>query len=92
MKVSNVSSRCILDFLGLKLKVIDSPNKSLVGLEGLVIGETMKTFIVLTNRGRKIIPKDVVRLRFELKNGETVEIDGRKLLKRPEDRLWGCCF
>ncbi|MBO3757582.1 MAG: ribonuclease P protein component 1 [Thermoproteota archaeon] len=81
-----------LDFIGLNIEVIESSNKSLIGLKGLVIGETMKTFVVLTDKGRKIIPKDVAKFKFITKNGKIFEIEGRKLLKRPEDRLWRCCF
>jgi ribonuclease P protein subunit POP4 len=88
----NDACLALLDFIGLKVEIIDSSNRSLVGLRGLVIGETIKTFVVLTSKGRKIIPKDVVKLKFTTKEGKTFEIEGRKLLKRPEDRLWRCCF
>lgn len=81
-----------LDFIGLNVEVTESSNPSLTGLKGLVIGETMKTFVVLTNKGRKIVPKDIAKFKFVTKDGRSFEIDGRKLLKRPEDRLWRCCF
>ncbi|MGB9758994.1 MAG: ribonuclease P protein component 1 [Thermoproteota archaeon] len=81
-----------LEFIGLNVEVIESSNPSLTGLKGLVIGETMKTFVVLTDKGRKIVPKDVAKFKFITKDGKTFEIEGRKLLKRPEERLWRCCF
>jgi ribonuclease P protein subunit POP4 len=81
-----------LEFIGLHVEVIESSNQSLTGLKGLIIGETMKTFVILTDRGRKIIPKDVAKFKFITKDGKTFEIEGQKLLKRPEERLWRCCF
>lgn len=92
MKEKNSVSFIPIDFIGLNVEVVESTNQSLTGLKGLVLGETMKTFVVLTSRGRKIVPKEVAKFKFTTKDGRTFEIEGRKLLKRPEDRLWRCCF
>jgi ribonuclease P protein subunit POP4 len=74
------------DIIGLYVKIIDSKNKELVGLEGKVINETMNTLeIERDKKVRKIIKSQAI---FEIKLGShTYHIDGRLLVGRPEDRI-----
>jgi ribonuclease P protein subunit POP4 len=68
------------ELIGLELKVINSSNKSLIGLSGIVIDETKKTLKIETStKGEKF--------HIILPDKSKVEIDGKILLNRPEDRI-----
>jgi ribonuclease P protein subunit POP4 len=75
------------ELIGLDAKVVGSPNRSLIGLEGRVMDETKKTLILKVGGKRKIVPKDVAMLRFRPPDGRIVEVDGRRIVARPEDRI-----
>lgn len=58
-----------------------------MGVEGEVLDETMKTLVVRTRDGRRlVVPKVAVTIAFELE-GKPVEVDGKTILFRPEDRV-----
>ncbi len=67
------------ELIGSYVKVVDSKNKTLVGLEGKVIDETKNT--ITFEDGKKVIKSHVM---LEV-NGEIVE--GKTIQKRPEDRI-----
>jgi ribonuclease P protein subunit POP4 len=83
------------ELIGLYLEVVHSSNESIVGLSGNVIDETKKTLSIelISNEKdseiaeEKIIPKNVSIFHFKLPNDEWVEIDGKILVNRPEDRI-----
>ena len=75
------------EFIGLETKVVKSPNKSLVGIKGKVVNETRNSFIILQDRKEKIIIKEKTFFDFVLPDGTIVEIDGKVLIGRPEDRI-----
>lgn len=75
------------EFIGLETKVVKSPNKSLVGIKGKVVNETRNSFIILQDREEKIIIKENTFFDFVLPDGTVVEIDGKVLIGRPEDRI-----
>ncbi len=75
------------EIIGLEIKIVSSKNPLLNNLEGIVIGETKNTLKILSNNKKKIIPKNVCIFQFKLKSGEIVEINGEKLVGRPEERL-----
>lgn len=68
------------------MEVIDSKNKSLIGIKGKVIDETKNTFTIKTKEKMKKIAKNQVVLKVDFLSGE-VEIDGKLLVGRSEDRL-----
>ena len=98
-----ISSKNIFyhELIGLELKVVDSSNPSLIGLCGTVIDETKKTLLIevlekdlSSNQNdfdfiykEKLIQKDVSLFQFKVPDGTIVEIDGKILLNRPEDRI-----
>lgn len=53
--------------------------------DGMVIGETKQTVILLTDRGEKIFPK--LKTDFVLIDNGEVKIEGSRLLGRPLERL-----
>jgi len=75
------------ELIGLAVKIKNSTNKSQMGLQGRVIDETYNTLKIETKRGEKIIPKDTTIFIFTLPNGIKVEVDGKLLVSRPEDRI-----
>lgn len=75
------------ELIGLYVKVIESSNKSLIGVNGKVINETKKTIKIFNGNKEKIIPKDVSTFLFQLNDGSLIEIRGKILLSRNEDRI-----
>ncbi|WP_409199555.1 ribonuclease P protein component 1 [Methanobrevibacter sp. DSM 116169] len=79
------------ELIGLSVNVHKFNNESLNRI-GTVIDETKNTLKIefITGNGKiteKVFPKKVSTFQFKLPNGEFVEIDGKILLIRPEDRI-----
>ena len=76
------------EFIGLETKVVKSSNPDLVGIKGKVVDETRNTFTISQNDGeKKVVIKDTVVFDFVLPDGTVVEMDGKVMIGRPEDRL-----
>lgn len=75
------------ELIGLKVKISSCKNHQLNGLEGLIIDETKNTLCIQTNDKIRIIPKNISIFHFFLPNGKIVEVNGKILVGRPEDRL-----
>lgn len=74
------------ELIGLDAEVSEATNKSLKGLKGKITDETQNT-ITITNKDktRKIL-KSQVKITVII-NNQTVEIDGKVLVGRPEERI-----
>jgi ribonuclease P protein subunit POP4 len=75
------------ELIGLKTVVARSSNVFLVGTRGRIIDETRNTFKINTGKGVKVIPKGAAVFRFDLSDGCIVEVEGAKLVGRPENRM-----
>jgi ribonuclease P protein subunit POP4 len=75
------------EFIGTEGKIAESPHADYVGIRGKVIGETKNTFTFLHKGKAKSIVKNSAVFNFDFSDGTIVEIDGRLLVGRPEDRL-----
>ncbi|RJS77888.1 ribonuclease P protein subunit [Candidatus Bathyarchaeota archaeon] len=75
------------EFIGTEAKVAKSIHSGYVGIAGKVIDETRNTFILEHEGKRKTIVKDTAIFHFKFPDGTIVEIDGKLLVGRPEDRL-----
>jgi ribonuclease P protein subunit POP4 len=76
------------EFIGLKAKVVKCTNFSCVGLSGTVIDETKNTFRILCrDGGEKTLIKENCIFHFTLPDKTVVEIEGKALVGRPEDRV-----
>jgi ribonuclease P protein subunit POP4 len=75
------------EFIGTEGKITKSPNSSYVGLSGAVINETKNTLTILHAGKAKSVIKDSAVFHFKFSDGTIVEIDGKLLVGRPEDRL-----
>jgi ribonuclease P protein subunit POP4 len=71
------------EFIGTEIEIIDSENKSLMGTKGIITDETKNMFTL--DNGKKII-KSQSKFKMKIKN-KIVEINGKILVARPEDRL-----
>ena len=67
------------EIIGKKIKVVDSKNKTLVGITGDVVDETKNT-ITLGNK------KKLLKSHVTLEIDDEI-IDGKTLQKKPEDRI-----
>ena len=72
-----------MELIGSYVEVVNSENKTLIGLRGKVIDETKFTLIIEEVRGNiKRLIKSHVMLKF---NGKTIY--GGRLVGKPEDRI-----
>lgn len=71
------------EFIGTEIEIIDSKNRSLIGMKGKISDETRNMFIL--DDDKKII-KSQCRFRMKI-NKKNVDIDGNDLVGRPEDRI-----
>jgi len=75
------------EFIGTQAKIAQSAHKGYIGLAGPVIGETKNT-LTLINKGQpKSVIKNLAVFDFKFPDGTIVEIDGKLLVGRSEDRL-----
>ncbi len=75
------------ELIGRRITVESATDPTLVGLTGEVLDETMKTLTLRNETGsRVVVAKNAVTIAFLLE-GHRVEVDGRALLFRPEDRI-----
>ncbi len=83
-----VTSEIIKDeFVGTTCSIVQSPNAGYLGISGEIIDETKNTFTIVHQGQAKNIIKDVAVFHFGFSDGTVVEIDGKLLTGRPEDRL-----
>lgn len=73
-----------MPFLARNLTVKASPDTDLIGLSGIVVGETRRTIALDIAGQTKILAKNVID--FTLDNEEEV-IQGAMVCQRPEDRI-----
>ncbi len=70
------------ELAGLEVSVTDASSPDLIGIEGRVRDETMKTLLVAASDGVKQVPKVGTTFRFELASADVL-VEGDRLLARP---------
>lgn len=75
------------ELIGLSAKVSKATNNALCGLKGTVIDESKNTITLFDGERSMMVPKDVATFRLTLKDGTLVQVDGYRLVGRPENRL-----
>jgi len=75
------------EFIGLNAKVAKSLHPGYVGIEGRVLNETRNTITILHKNKKKVVVKNTVVFNFIMPDGTIVEIDGKAIIGRPEDRI-----
>ena len=73
-----------MPFLARNLTVKASPDAQLVGLSGMVVGETRRTIAIDVDGETKTLAKHVIELTLE---NEGDLIQGAMVCQRPEDRI-----
>ena len=75
------------ELIGEEIEVVAATNKPDNGLEGIIIDETKSTITLQCTDGkeRKLL-KNTITLKIK-KNG--IIVDGKTILKRPEERIKG---
>ena len=75
-----------MEYIGLRATVARSPSQNRIGISGKVIDETKNTFVIEQSNNKVVrIPKANAIFMFK-KGNEKFEIDGNKILYRPEER------
>nr|MBI4156858.1 ribonuclease P protein subunit [Candidatus Woesearchaeota archaeon] len=75
-----------MELIGNEIEIVKAKNPSLKGVKGKIINETKNMIEIKTDQGLKKVIKDQVVFRMNF-NDKILEIEGRKLVNRPEDRL-----
>jgi len=75
------------EFIGTEGRIAESRHPDYVGVSGEVVDETKNTFTITQKGKQKSVIKEAAVFRFKLSDGTIVEIDGKLLVGRPEDRL-----
>jgi len=75
------------EVIGLKVRIVRTVNRQLTGLTGRVVDETRNTLTLSNGLRNVIVPKDTAMFYFYLPTGEVVEVDGKRLVARSEDRV-----
>jgi ribonuclease P protein subunit POP4 len=75
------------EFIGTEAEVSQSKHPGYVGISGKIIDETRNTITILHEGKRKKVIKESAVFHFKFSDGTVVEIDGKLLAGRPEDRL-----
>ena len=75
------------EFIGTEGIIAKSQHEGYVGIHGEVINETKNTFAILYKGKVKSVIKNSAVFNFKFFDGTIVEIDGKLLVGRPEDRL-----
>ncbi|MFW5990613.1 MAG: ribonuclease P protein component 1 [Candidatus Nanoarchaeia archaeon] len=73
------------ELIGLHITIVDATNPCLNGINGKVVDETKNTLVV-ENHKRITLLKNQIIIECPYK-GRLLRIDGKKLVKRPEDRV-----
>ena len=77
--------RC--EFIGTDARVARSSHRRNVGMYGKVVDETRNTFTIFQEGKKKTVAKDASVFQFKFADRTIVEVNGRLLMGRPEDRL-----
>lgn len=73
-------------FIGLDVEVINSSSRELMGKKGKIIDETKNLIVIEDAECREIrIPKAACVFHFYAEDG-ALDVDGRKIMFRPEER------
>jgi ribonuclease P protein subunit POP4 len=76
------------ELIGLEVKMKNSTDPTQKGLKGKVVDESYNTLKIEAKGGReKVIPKGNSVFIFTLPNAVKVQVDGKLLIGRPEDRI-----
>jgi ribonuclease P protein subunit POP4 len=74
-------------FIGLPVEIINSTQRKLIGLKGIIVDETKNMITIEIQEGKEIkIQKTSSTFRMTTEDGQKVDIDGKEILFRPHER------
>ena len=82
----NAKDALTMELIGKDIEIKDAKNSSLVGIKGQVIDETKYTLMIMHDGKKKTIMKQDVKIMVKVKD-KRVLLEGKLLVKRPEDRI-----
>jgi len=87
--MSGITPQNILrhELIGLTVKVTNANDPMIEGIHGVVVDETKNMLMISAKRRKVMIPKNVATFRFDLPGGIRVDVDGERLVAKPENRL-----
>lgn len=71
----------------MKAKIVESTDPGLRGREGVIVDETKRTLVLEEGNRKIVVPKEISIFKLVLPTGEEVEVEGRKIIMRPEERI-----
>ena len=75
------------ELVGKTIKIIQSKNKTLVGIKGVLVDETKHTLTLEDKENKRIrVLKNCITFKTT-QFGETIKIRGELIVGRPEDRV-----
>jgi ribonuclease P protein subunit POP4 len=74
------------ELVGLDVEVVAASNPDVIGIAGHVVTETTRTLGIEGDDRVWHVPKDGATFAFALPSGETVRVDGDRLVARPARR------
>ncbi len=74
------------ELIGLKVKVVDSKNKSNIGIQGKIIDETKNTIMIESKGKQKRLFKNNITIDVHV-DKKIVRINGKLLSGRPKERV-----
>ena len=81
------------ELIGLNVEIVKASDKQMIGIKGLIVDETKHMLIIDSLKDhsdeahRVKIPKKDCTFRFNLPAGQLVDVEGRLLNLKPENRL-----
>ncbi len=75
------------ELIGLNVSVVQASNSTMTGVRGDVVDETKNMLTISDKRGKIMIAKNTALFRFVLPSGVRVDVDGKRLVAKPENRL-----
>jgi ribonuclease P protein subunit POP4 len=75
------------ELIGLEARVTNSSDPGLIGIYGTIVDETRDMLVIEQVDKPKIVPKATAIFMITLPSGEEVEVDGARLVARPEKRV-----
>ncbi|MGQ9788318.1 MAG: ribonuclease P protein component 1 [Candidatus Hadarchaeaceae archaeon] len=75
------------ELIGLEAQVVSSSDPALLGTYGKILDETKDMLVIEHMTAAKIVPKSGSTFEIKLPDGQTVVVEGNKLVGRPEERV-----
>ena len=75
------------ELIGLTVTIVKSKDPLKLGINGLIIDETKKTLKIRTKDNVVITPKEDCSFELQIPTGQKIEIDGKILHGRAEERI-----